>query len=217
MHFRRDYFLLDRRLNRTTILIQQSRREKSWRRDSHRGRKKIQNGTPNQVHQAIENNKAHKHKDDSDPKPFTSDSIGTIFIVKKHRLKKLRVGDIWFLELYVFRHLSSNWKLFSNLRVKSIDFMTVAGQVIRTEKIGTVSIPLAKNNEITLQYVALAPGSDSNLISFGQLQETEIIFHDDLTVMTLMKNSKIITQVKKNRNLFTLELAHPGRAMAVTI
>ena len=92
--------------------------------------------------------------------------------------------------------------------------MTAAGQVIRTEEIGTVSIPLADGSKIELQNVALAPGCDSNLISLGQLRETGITFHDDPTAMTLMRNGKIIAQAKRDRNLFTLELAQPGRAMA---
>lgn len=65
-----------------------------------------------------------------------------------------------------------------------------------------------------MQNVALAPEYDSNLISFGQLQETGIRFLDDLTAMTLMRNGKVIAQAKKDRNLFTLELAQPDRAMA---
>lgn len=35
--------------------------------------------------------------------------------------------------------------------------------------------------------------------------------------MTLMRHGKVIAHAKQTRNLFTLDLAHPGRAMAVTI
>lgn len=92
--------------------------------------------------------------------------------------------------------------------------MTAAGQVIRTEEIGTVSIPLADGSTIELHNVALAPGCDLNLISLGQLRESGITYHDNPAAMTLMKDGKVIAHARKNRNLFTLELAQPGRAMA---
>ncbi len=92
--------------------------------------------------------------------------------------------------------------------------MTAAGQVIRIEEIGNVSIPLADGNNIELKNVALAPGCDSNLISIGQLQETGITYHDNPTAMTLMQQRRVIARAKRTRNLFTLDLAQPGRAMA---
>ena len=92
--------------------------------------------------------------------------------------------------------------------------MTAAGQVIRTEEIGNVSIPLADGSTIELHNVALAPGCDSNLISLGQLRESGITYHDNPVAMTLMKDGKVIPHARKNRNLFTLKLAQPGRAMA---
>lgn len=77
---------------------------------------------------------------------------------------------------------------FSNTRAKSIDFVTAAGQVIRTEEIGTVSIPLADGTKIELHNIALAPRCDSNLISLGQLREGGITYHDSPTSMTLMSD-----------------------------
>ncbi len=213
-HFGRDCFLPDKRLaNRTNT--QQPRRDDSRRSDSRRGgaQRRGQSGgrsdTPNRAHQA----KHQQHEDDSDPEPFAPGPVGTIFMAKE-QLQKLGAGGTWFLDSCASRHLCNDRKLFSDLRAKSIDFMTAAGQVIRTEEIGTVSIPLANGNKIDLQNVALAPGCDSNLISLGQLRETGITFHDNPTEMTLMRNGKVIAQAKRDRNLFTLELAQPSRAMA---
>lgn len=101
------------------------------------------------------------------------------------------------------------------MKAKSINFVTAAGQVIRTEEIGTVSIPLAKGKTIELHNVAIIPGCDSNLILLGQLQESGITFHDNILAMTLMRNRKVIAQAKRDRNLFTLNLAQPGKAMAI--
>lgn len=77
-----------------------------------------------------------------------------------------------------------------------------------------MSIPLANGNTIELQNVALAPDCDSNLISLGQLQESGITYHDDPSAMTQMRNGEIIALARRERNLFVLDLAHPGRAMA---
>lgn len=172
--------------------------------------------TLNRAHQISENNKA-KYKDDSNPKPYVSSPVGTIFIIKEQRLQKIRAGNTWFLDSCVFHHLYNNWKLFSKLKAKGIDFVTAVGQVIWIEKVGTISIWLANGNKIELQNITLAPGCNSNLIFFSQLQETGITFYDNPTVMTWMRNRKVIAQAKKDQNLFTSELAHPRKAMAMTI
>lgn len=76
--------------------------------------------------------------------------------------------------------------------------MTVVGQIIQTEKIDTLSIPLVNGSKIELQNVALAPKCDSNLIFLGQLWETKITFHDNPTAITSMKNRKIIAKTKRD-------------------
>lgn len=212
-HFGRNCFLPDRKLSRTT---QQSRREELRRRDSRRRRSGIQSNTPNRGHQAVEN-RAPKHNDDSKPEPFAPGPVGNVFIVRKQRLEKLGTNSTWFLDSCASRHLCNDQTLFSDLKAKSIDFVTAAGQVIRTEEIGTVVIPLVDGNNIELHNVAFAPRCDLNLISLGQLQETGITYYDNPTTMTLMRHGKVIAQAKRTRNLFTLELAHPGKAMAMTI
>lgn len=106
-------------------------------------------------------------------------------------------------------------RLFTNTRAKSIDFMTAAGQLIRSKEIGTVSIPLSDGTTIELHNVALAPECDSNLVSLGQLRESNITYHDSPTAMTLMRKGKVIAQAKRNQNLSTLNLASPGQAMSV--
>lgn len=77
-------------------------------------------------------------------------------------------------------------------------------------------IPLANSN-IELHNVVLALGYDSNLISLSQLQETEIIYCDNPTTMTLMQHKKVIVYAKQTWNLFTLNLVYSKRAIAVTI
>ncbi len=79
-----------------------------------------------------------------------------------------------------------------------------------------MSILLADGN-IELHNVTLAPGYDLNLISLGQLRESGITYHNNPTTMTLIRHGKVIAHAKQSRNLFTLDLAHSGRAMALTI
>lgn len=123
----------------------------------------------------------------------------------KKQLQKVDT-DIWFLDSYASRYLCNNRKLFSNTKAKSIDFVMAAGQVIQTEEISTISISLAENNTIKLYNVALAPGCNSNLILFSQLRESRITYHDSPSAMTLIRDGKVITEAKRERNLFMLDL-----------
>lgn len=219
-HFGRDCFLPDRRLNRTT---QQSlsRREESRRGDSrrgggqHRGRSGGRSDTPNRAHQASENK--IKHDDDSVPEPFAPGPVGTAFMVKEQRDDLQRTSQSnspWFLDSCASRHLCNDRRLFISTRAKSIDFVTAASQIIRTEGVGTVSIPLTGGRTIKLHNVALAPNCDSNLISLGQLRESGISYHDNPSTMTLMRGGEIIAHAKRDHNLFTLEAAIPGQVMS---
>lgn len=110
---------------------------------------------------------------------------------------------------------SNNPSLFTNQRAKSIDFVIAIKQVIRTEKISTVLISLVDCSKIKLQNIALAPECDSNLVSFSQLRETEIIFHDNPTTITVMNNRKIIILVKKDQKISNLKLVQQERAMLI--
>ena len=128
--------------------------------------------------------------------------------------RTLRSSSLWFLDSCASQHLCNDRRLFTSTRAKSIDFITAAGQVIRTEEIGTVSIPLADGTIIELHNVALAPGCDLNLISLGQLRESGITYHDDPSSMILMRGNKTIARAKRSHNLFTLDLAMPGQIMS---
>ena len=97
----------------------------------------------------------------------------------------------------------------------SIDFITAGKKIIRSEEIGTVSIPLADGKSIKLLDTALVPEYDSNLISLGQLREMGIMFHDNPSHMTLIRHGVVIAQAKRHRNLFILDRAIPETVMKV--
>ncbi len=185
----RDCPFPDKRLNR----IQHPQKENGARRQS-------DSRAPNQAHQTTENH------DDSNPELFTPGPFGTAFMVKEQRDLQ-RPNTSWFLDSFASRHLCNDRRLFSNIRAKSIDFVTAAGQVIRKEEISIVSIPLSGGVTIELLNVALAPICDSNLIPFDQLREIGITYHDNPTAMTLMRNGKIVANAKRERNLFILDSA----------
>lgn len=54
------------------------------------------------------------------------------------------------------------------------------------------------------------------MILLGQFKESEITYHDNPDAMTMMRDGKVIAHAKKEQNLFTLKLAQPGKAMAMT-
>ena len=89
--------------------------------------------------------------------------------------------------------------------------MTTVEQIIWIVKIGTVSILLTDSSTIELHNLVLAPRCDLNFIFLGQFRKSEITYYDNSAVMTLIKDGKIIAYVKKNQNLFILELAQSRR------
>ena len=96
-----------------------------------------------------------------------------------------------------------------------IDFVTAASQIIQTEQVETLFIPL-KTGQINLQNVALASKYDSNLISLSHLKETGIIFYHNSTSIALMKDRKIIAHAKRSQNLFIFNLTTSKKAMKIS-
>lgn len=90
-----------------------------------------------------------------------------------------------------------------------------ASQIIWTEEIGNVLIPLAGDNNIKLHNVALISRCNSNLISLGQFCKSRIIYHDNLKAMILIRNKEVIAQAKKDWNLFIFDFAQPGKAITI--
>lgn len=70
---------------------------------------------------------------------------------------------------------------------------------------------------VELHNVALASNCDLNLISLGQLQESEITYHDNPMSMTLIRNGKVIVKAKRERNHFTLDFAVLNQAISARL
>lgn len=87
------------------------------------------------------------------------------------------------------------------MRAKSIDFVTAAGQIIWTEKIRTVLIPLS-SERIELHNVVLASRCNSNLILLEQLRDSGITYYDNPDTKILMRNGKVIAHTKRANSLY---------------
>lgn len=84
---------------------------------------------------------------------------------------------------------------------------------MRSERVGTVTIPLTNGKLFTLREVSYTPNCDSNLISLGQLRESRITFHDTSDAMVLMRDGELIARARRDPNLFVLDSASADKAM----
>lgn len=98
-----------------------------------------------------------------------------------------------------------------------MEFDTASRPVIWIMKVGKVSILLAERDKIELHNILLISECNSNLISSGQLRKSRITYHNNPAAIILIRNREVIAGAKKDWNLFTLDLAQPGRVMTVVI
>lgn len=138
----------------------------------------------------------------------------TIFIIKKNQLQKVKVSNTWFLNSCAFWHPCNDWSLFTNTKIKNINFIIAIGQIILKNEISTIWLPLFDRSKIELQNIVLSPKYNSNLICLGQLRKTSINFYDNPIIKTLMRDEKGIAYTKRNWNLFILEFAQSRRAIS---
>lgn len=80
-----------------------------------------------------------------------------------------------------------------------------------------MSIPLLGDKIIKLHNIALAANYNSNLISLGQLRESGITYYNNPMIMTLMRNKKIVVQVKRKQKLFILNFAIPNQVISAKV
>lgn len=93
--------------------------------------------------------------------------------------------------------------------------MTAVGQIIRTNEVEIVTIPLSGGRTIELHNITYASDLNSNPIFLRQLRKSGITYHNKSTKIMLKKEGIIITHRKRERNLFFLDLVMARVAMAV--
>lgn len=60
--------------------------------------------------------------------------------------------------------------------------------MVQSEGVGTAKILLVDGSSIKLEGVAFVPDCESNLVSFGQLRESQTMYPENSTSMMLMQN-----------------------------
>ena len=83
--------------------------------------------------------------------------------------------------------------------------MTTGGTIIRSNQVGIIILPLINGIQLTLSNVTFAPEYDSNLISLGELRETDILYYNYLEQILLKQVGKTIGSATRKRNLFILD------------
>lgn len=128
----------------------------------------------------------------------------------------LKTKSTWYLDLCASHHLTNDWNLFiGNIRPKAWDFTTANGQIIRSEGVGTVQIALVNDKSIKLVEVTLITDCKSNLILLGQLRDNRITYHNNRSSIFLMQDGQPIAHVRRDRNLFILDIATTGKVIQV--
>ena len=115
-------------------------------------------------------------QDESDLKLY---STGRAFMIKQPN-PRFELIDTWYLDSCASRHICKNRDLFSDLQPKNFEFITVGGEFIWSQKVGTVHLSF-QSGKMTLLNVTYTPKCDFNLILLGQLCESGILYHDILT------------------------------------
>ena len=111
-HFRKDYLLSDKQLNRP-IQDQLSYKKESQKRDEieRSQNKRLNNSITSQIQQST----IIKYENNSESELFTPSPIETTFIVHKQGLKGILLSNnTWFLDLCTSYYLYNNHSLFIN-------------------------------------------------------------------------------------------------------
>ena len=109
------------------------------------------------------------------------------------------------LEIYLQQQ-----RRFVNLQLKTYEFVTTRGDIIRLEHVGIVTLFLQNSLKFTFINITYAPESDFNFISLGKLRKTGILYHDHYENMILKQGGKTIGSVIRKQNLFVLDIQISG-------
>lgn len=132
------------------------------------------------------------------------------------RTAEEKQSGVWYLDPFTSRYISNSQESFADLRPKTYEFVTAGGDIIRSKQVGAITLPLKNGLELTFSNVVYILECDSNLISLGQLRETDISYHNHPEYMVLKQGRKEIGSATKKKNLVVLDTQlPPGKAMLV--
>lgn len=110
-----------------------------------------------------------------------------------------------YLDSYVLRHICNNKLFFLDLRLKSYEFVTAKGKIIRSNEIDIIYLSNRNGVIITFINVAYTPKCNSNFILLGQLQESGITYYKHLNYMILKQRDNTIGLASRLKNFFILD------------
>ena len=87
--------------------------------------------------------------------------------------------------------------------------------IIRLYQVGIVILSLENCSKLTFANIIYISKYDSNLISLGQLQETDISYYNHAKCMVLKQKGKTIRLAIRTKNLFILNTQILGKTMLV--
>lgn len=124
---------------------------------------------------------------------------------------------MWYLDLYTSQNFTNNKDLFvKELRPQYLNFKTAGDRIFQVKRIGMIIIPISDGSSLKLWDVAYAPDCNSNLISLGQLHDSNITYVDNSEAIILMQAEHPIAYTKCDQKFFVLKLATPNKAMQIT-
>lgn len=141
-------------------------------------------------------NKAIEQSDNSDPKIFAFSYNVLALVAKKLLIDFERPNKIWYLDSGASWYIYKNKAIFKDFWHKSIKFSITSKKIIYLQKISIIIISLSNDQSIKLLNIVLVLECKSNLIFFGQLQETSFTYYDKSIKMTLIKRAKVVAYTR---------------------
>lgn len=114
----------------------------------------------------------------------------------------------------MLRQICKNRELFSDLQSKNYKFITARKEVIQSRELGIVHFCLP-SKKITLLNIAYTPKYNSSLISFEQLYESVILYHDHPDSRILKQEQSTIRLAVRPKTFFILKTVFEDKTMLV--
>lgn len=103
------------------------------------------------------------NKDNSNAKPYLPDRAFITCIAGDGKSR------VYYLDSSALRHICNSHERFIDLRLKTYEFVIASGDIIRSNQVGIVMLPLKNDAQLTLSNVTYNPKCDFNLIFLDQL------------------------------------------------
>lgn len=76
-------------------------------------------------------------------------------------------SGVWYLDFCISKHIFNSQDTFTDLWVKTYEFVTAWKDIIWSEQVEIITLLLKNSSELIISNIAYAPKYDSNFISLG--------------------------------------------------